>query len=584
MAQVRECAVRGAWCAVFVILVGTSAVAAQTSLSIYRDGRVVVRRTLPQALQQGRNALTLRLEALDPATLFSPDTEVSVSSATVHYASSANDALARAVGQTLSFVRSKGDTIRAAVIRVDPPQYKLSDGRLLLGLPGEPLFPAELVRSTPEAQLVLDAARIRQRTELAYVAQGMTWEALYQVIVTGGRAAVSGTATVTSQGLRADSAEVQLVAGAIQRARKGKPEFYQRGAMRLEAVTVAAPEAPSEEAVGETHVYQLPGRLSIEPNVPVATALFPRSAAPVTQELIVPGVLPWRGWLGQNPEPNRVPVQVWYTIKRAAKTPFGDRPLPAGTVQLYQADSSGRVQLIGEASNDHTAPGRDLRVQSGDAFDVTAERVQTDFNQEQLPAARRGLPPSARATAAYRVTITNAKSEPVTVQIAHIGDIHFGGLADIPVIEALERMLPDLRPDAIVIGGDLSQRARHGEFQRGRAFVNLARETAPVLVIPGNHDVQWWRRPLIPFSKDAVYEKYRGYFGADLTPTLTIPGGAIIASARTAHGLAWGSLTARLRDLAVKGHLPKSEMQRVQSVFAKAEPGLPRVLVIRHNL
>src|SRR5216683_2870214 len=172
----------------------------------------------------------------------------------------------------------------------------------------------------------------------------------------------------------------------------------------------------------------------------------------------------------------------------------------------------------------------------------------------------------------------------MTVQIVHIGDLHFGGLADVPVVEALERMLPDLRPDAIVIGGDLSQRARHGEFQRGRAFVNLARETAPVLVIPGNHDVQWWRRPLIPFSKDAVYEKYRGYFGADLTPTLTIPGGAIIASARTAHGLAWGSLTARLRDLAVKGHLPKSEMQRVQSVFAKAEPGLPRVLVIHHNL
>ena len=69
----------------------------------------------------------------------------------------------------------------------------------------------------------------------------------------------------------------------------------------------------------------------------------------------------------------------------------------------------------------------------------------------------------------------------MTVQIVHIGDIHFGGVADIPVIEALERMLPDLRPDAIVIGGDMSQRARHGEFQRGRAFANLCRETAPVL-------------------------------------------------------------------------------------------------------
>src|SRR6267378_5216461 len=123
MAQVRECAVRGASCAVFVILVGTSAVAAQTSLSIYRDGRVVVRRTLPQALQQGRNALTLRLEALDPATLFSPDTVVAVMSATARYPSKSVDALASAVGETLSFVSAKGDTIRATVVGVDPPQF-----------------------------------------------------------------------------------------------------------------------------------------------------------------------------------------------------------------------------------------------------------------------------------------------------------------------------------------------------------------------------------------------------------------------------------------------------------------------------
>ena len=172
----------------------------------------------------------------------------------------------------------------------------------------------------------------------------------------------------------------------------------------------------------------------------------------------------------------------------------------------------------------------------------------------------------------------------MTCQIVHIGDLHFGGVADIPVVEALERILPDLRPDAIVIGGDLSQRARHGEFQRGRAFVNLARETAPVLVIPGNHDVQWWRRPFIPFAKDAIYQKYRGYFGADLTPALTIPGGAVIAAALTAHGVAWGSLTLRLRDIAVKGHLPKKEMERVHKLFAGAESGLPRVLVVHHNV
>src|SRR5213596_322785 len=184
--------VRGAW---YVALLLGTPLAAQTSLSIYRDGRVVVRRTFPQALQQGRNAVTLRLEGLDPATLFSTDTSVSVNSAAVSYPSTSSDVLARAAGQTLSFVGGKGDTVRATVVRSDPPQYKLPDGRMLLSPPGEPLFPAELVRTTPEAQLVLDASRARQRTDIAYVAQGVTWEALYQVIVTGTRGQVSGTAT-----------------------------------------------------------------------------------------------------------------------------------------------------------------------------------------------------------------------------------------------------------------------------------------------------------------------------------------------------------------------------------------------------
>src|SRR2546425_3885229 len=46
-------------------------------------------------------------------------------------------ALQAAVGQTLAFVHGKGDTVRATVLRVAPPQYRLSDGRILLAEPGE---------------------------------------------------------------------------------------------------------------------------------------------------------------------------------------------------------------------------------------------------------------------------------------------------------------------------------------------------------------------------------------------------------------------------------------------------------------
>ncbi|HYT04284.1 MAG TPA: hypothetical protein VEM13_05315 [Gemmatimonadales bacterium] len=424
----KSSVVRRQWSVAPVIVAGVVALvgplAGQTSLSIYSDGRVVVRRTLPQTLEKGRNTLALKVDGqLDPATLFSPDSGVALVSAVVRPPTDRGAALERAVGQTLAFVRprpdGRSDTVRATVVRTSPPQYRLADGRFLLSEPGEPLFPADVVRSAPDVAVVIEASRARSRTDLAYVTQGVTWEAIYQVLLTGVRCQVSGAATITSQSLRVDSAEVQLVAGAINRAAPGpRPEFAVAGLMRQAAAEAPPAPAASEEAVGETHVYLLPTRIALEPGTPIATALFPRASVAYTQELIVAGALPWRGFLGASPgEPNRVPVQVWYTLKRSRGTPFGDRPLPGGTVELYQGDSAGRVQLVGEARSDHTAPGRDLRVQSGNAFDVTAERVQTDYSQEQIPPPKRGMAARQRVTASFKVTITNAKPEAVTVDV-----------------------------------------------------------------------------------------------------------------------------------------------------------------------
>jgi len=171
----------------------------------------------------------------------------------------------------------------------------------------------------------------------------------------------------------------------------------------------------------------------------------------------------------------------------------------------------------------------------------------------------------------------------VTVQLLHVSDLHFGCKSDMVQAEAIERMIPDLHPDVVVLSGDLTQRARHGEFQRARAFVAIATKTAPVFVIPGNHDVAWWWRPLIPFGRDKLYRKYRRYFGTELAPTLTIPG-AVIAGALTANGIAWRSLTTSVRDMAVKGNLPKREALRVRGVFSEAAPELARVLVLHHNV
>jgi len=167
--------------------------------------------------------------------------------------------------------------------------------------------------------------------------------------------------------------------------------------------------------------------------------------------------------------------------------------------------------------------------------------------------------------------------------LLHLSDVHFGGLADIRAVEAVEALAPEIKPAAVIISGDFCQRARAGEFQRGRAFLRTLGALAPVHAIPGNHDVQWWREPLgIPLLGAARYAKYRRYVAEDLAPTLAVDG-ALISGANTAHGLALGSLTWNPRDLTVKGHLPRAALERAAAAFARA-PGALRVLVVHHNV
>jgi 3',5'-cyclic AMP phosphodiesterase CpdA len=168
------------------------------------------------------------------------------------------------------------------------------------------------------------------------------------------------------------------------------------------------------------------------------------------------------------------------------------------------------------------------------------------------------------------------------VTIIHLSDLHFGGYADLKQIEALEEFLPSLNATALVVSGDLSQRARHGEFQAAHVFLHRMRMKIPALVVPGNHDVEWWKSPFGLLGESRKFAKYLRYYG-ELRPQLEVPG-ALIAGAVSSYGVAFGSLTWNLRDLAVKGHLPRSETKRIKKVFAQAPAELAKVLVVHHNV
>lgn len=167
--------------------------------------------------------------------------------------------------------------------------------------------------------------------------------------------------------------------------------------------------------------------------------------------------------------------------------------------------------------------------------------------------------------------------------LVHLSDLHFGRPVDLAQVGAVERLLPTLAPDAVLLSGDISQRSRHGEFQRGLVALERIGELAPTLVVPGNHDVEWWKGPFGIFGRRVLYAKYRRYFGEELTPTLRLPG-LVVGGALSAHGLAAGSMTWNPRDLTVKGHLPRSETDRLTRLFAAEPAGTARVIVVHHNV
>jgi 3',5'-cyclic AMP phosphodiesterase CpdA len=174
-------------------------------------------------------------------------------------------------------------------------------------------------------------------------------------------------------------------------------------------------------------------------------------------------------------------------------------------------------------------------------------------------------------------------NSPTTVTLVHVSDLHLGRDANLAQLAAVERQVPALAPTAIIVSGDLTQRARHGEFVAARRWLDRLAATAPLLAVPGNHDVQWFESPFWILGRERMYVKYRHWINADLTPTLRVPG-AVIASALTSHGVCFPSMTPNLNDMAVKGHLPLHEVERVARVFEAVAPGDARVVVLHQNV
>lgn len=148
--------------------------------------------------------------------------------------------------------------------------------------------------------------------------------------------------------------------------------------------------------------------------------------------------------------------------------------------------------------------------------------------------------------------------------IVHLSDLHFGRI-DLAVVPQLVETITNIKPDLMVVSGDLTQRARSYQFKEARAFLDLLPK--PQVVVPGNHDVPLhnvFARFFEPLTK------YRRYITDDLWPFYFDNEIAVL-----------GVNTAR--SLTIKGgRVNGTQVARMRESFCDLDPGVVKILVTHH--
>lgn len=152
------------------------------------------------------------------------------------------------------------------------------------------------------------------------------------------------------------------------------------------------------------------------------------------------------------------------------------------------------------------------------------------------------------------------------IRLLHLSDVHFGrdrvDLMDNLIVQA-----HTLRPDATILSGDLTQRARPSQFAAAMGLMeHLPR---PHLIVPGNHDIPMdrpWERLFSP------WKAYTQAVGPDRSPCLDLPGVRLVGI-NTA--IPWSQQ---------RGAIGASALATACSHLHHAPPGALRVVVLHHPL
>ena len=269
-----------------------------------------------------------------------------------------------------------------------------------------PDLPKNLVATPTLVWDVDNRESAAQTVEASYLTGGMNWRADYVLLVdaTDAKGDLQGWVTLTNgSGATFEDARLQLVAGDVNRV-SDKRTYDMAGAMARKPME--SESEFQEQGFFEYHLYTLQRPTTIRDNETKQVSLLEAAGFDVKKEFVLNGQRYYYTSYNNPGQPIKEKVGVYIQFRNSQQNKLG-MPLPAGTVRLYKKDDKGNQQFIGEDRIDHTPKDEDVRVKVGDAFDIVAERKQTDYRV----IARNVY------EYAYEIKIRNHKDGPVTIVV-----------------------------------------------------------------------------------------------------------------------------------------------------------------------
>ena len=268
------------------------------------------------------------------------------------------------------------------------------------------------LRDRPTLTMQVKSATAGGReVELSYLTGGLSWQADYvaELNPTDDRLSLSGWVTLTNEsGAHYPQARLQLVAGDVH----VMPRAMEPRVARMEAMAAMAPaaKAMAEESMFEYHLYTLGRPTTIGENQKKQVALLQADAVQCRKEYLLKGQDHY--YSAQTGEIGRqMKVGVFVELKNEKESGLG-QPIPGGVVRVYKKDGGGFLQFVGEDKVAHTPEKETIRLHLGDAFDVTADKQQSDFKKIKGGGASGYIFESE-----YAIRLKNAKKEPVVVKV-----------------------------------------------------------------------------------------------------------------------------------------------------------------------